>query len=73
VIEKSVPIPGPARGKRTKYPFAKMEPGDSVLIEGEDTRGPAYQSAKAMQYNSGGAVRFTARTTGTGVRIWRVE
>jgi len=73
VIEKNIPIPGPARGKRTKYPFADMEPGDSVLIEGEDTKGPAYQSAKAIEYNSRGAIRFTARTVDNGVRIWRVE
>ena len=72
-IEKSVPIPHPPRGRRPEYPFAEMEVGDSILVEGQDTTGPAYNAAKGLQYSQKNRVRFTARTVEGGIRIWRVE
>lgn len=66
-IDKSVP---PPRGSRiTKYPFAHMEPGDSVFVPDEDTSGRAYRAAKTMGSRKGWT--FTGRRQDGGIRIWR--
>lgn len=72
-IEKNVAIPLCGDGTRlgSKYPFNKMVPGDSVFVEGQNTTGKAYAAAKSMGVQRGW--KFSGRTVGGGVRIWRVE
>ena len=71
-IEKSIPIPDVTLGAPTKYPFTKMEVGDSSFFGGAPI-GPKckpYIAAKSRGYASG--KKFTGRTVDGGVRIWRV-
>lgn len=70
-IEKGIPLPG----LNTKYPFEKMEVGDSFFIENpiKDNRGnPLSLSGQANQ-RYGGKKRFAQRKEGSGIRIWRIE
>jgi len=76
IIEKGIPVPKvEGRGRRGKYPFADMEPGDSVFFPGEVIKGKAYMAA--MNHASGRDKRFVARRVRendtAGIRIWRME
>lgn len=72
-IEKGVPLP--ARPKRkgaqpTKYPYHKMEVGDSFLV-------PEPPKTFRAQVNNWGrecnGKKFCYRTTPEGVRVWRIK
>ena len=67
-IDKGVPTPG----KEIKYPFARMDVGDSFFIPGgnSSSRGGIYQSAR----NAGVKVsmRQVEESGVKGVRVWRV-
>jgi hypothetical protein len=77
-IDKDVAIPPVSRGcaAHGKYPYTKMEVGDSFAInadEGEDTikvRNRLRQSA-AWANRRYAPARFSVRATETGVRVWR--
>lgn len=77
-IEKRVPIPAVSKksGRRPKYPFAQMKPGDSFAVP---VRGPkAINTARrrltvsaciaAKKYGA----KFVTRSTPKAVRCWRV-
>lgn len=75
-IEHNVPIP-PKRsgGRKRRFPFHEMRPGDSFLVP---TTSPAEQrlvrqrlAAYGVQTLGKGAV--TTRTVPRGVRVWRVK
>lgn len=69
-IEKGIPVPKPVRKTYSKYPFDKMEAGDSFLVPPASRRGA--QSSASLQSKDG--KRFTGRTTPDGsYRIWRAE
>jgi hypothetical protein len=68
LIEKNVVIP-PARVKRN-YPYREMEIGDSFFVEDDKLSGVCNTNNR-MQRLLGW--RFTARTEGKGVRVWRTE
>ena len=69
-VENAVPIP-PSRRLPTKYPFAKMQIGDSFLVKGTENECVAARNA-AWNYASRHKVRFTSRIiNGMGIRIWR--
>ena len=60
-IEKNVPLPKP----RNRYPWHKMEVGDSIIASSSGIVGGA---TKATGF------KFVARkVNGGGVRIWRIE
>lgn len=68
-IEKGIPIQGVPR---TKYPWADMEPGDSVFFDGVTpaigtVRQSVYKFAKATGWP------FTVRPVLGGFRVWRVK
>ena len=66
-IEKNIPIP--RKGKQ-KYPFSKMEIGDSFFLENSTigkVAAEAYREKKATNR------MYVARSIDGGVRIWRVE
>lgn len=67
-VDKSVPLPdksGPSR----KYPFHKMEVGDSFAYpaaERNSVSGAAWHAAKVL------GRKFVTRKHGDGYRVWRV-
>lgn len=71
-IERGVPIPAPVRGRgrRSRYPFDDMQPGDSFEAAGAKA-GSLQQAARRVAMRTGW--RFTTRQTETGARCWRVE
>lgn len=79
-IEKAVPIPPVVRSRPNvapTYPFAEMQINDSFAvrhIEGEEatrkTLGKVRSAAGIAAKNLG--VRFTIRSMGDHVRVWRI-
>ena len=75
-IEKDIPY---RSGKRSSWPFKRMEIGDSVFIgtDEEKTATKIIRAAHSYAANSQDKAKF--KTTATteagekGVRIWRVE
>lgn len=72
-IEKDVPKP---KGSKTKYPFREMEVGDSVFIP--DAPKASNGQFVTMTYiaksqHKPNHAKFTQRTEGSGLRVWRVE
>lgn len=68
-IEQNVEIPA----SRTRYPFAEMEPGDSILFRTEKQAISARVAAVrfAAKYNS--EWKFTLRRVDEGWRLWRLS
>ena len=70
-IEKNVPAPSDNRGGPAKYPFVRMEVGDSVLFpECKGSISKEYRAATSVGRTKGW--KFVGRTTDEGFRIWRV-
>jgi len=63
-IEKGIEVPKPYRSGR--YPWGKMDVGDSFLIEGKEALGSVYNANKSHKPK-----HFIARKTDAGVRVWR--
>lgn len=74
-IERGVPIPGPTihRGRRDKYPWRAMQPGESVLIKVNGKSPHAAHSVKGAAVSFGKRHKqvFVAVKMGGGVRVWR--
>lgn len=71
-IEQNIPIPA----DRATYPFKKMNPGDSVLLEakpGEDHKTlQGRVSANLSLYRKRHpGVEMISRTVEGGIRVWR--
>lgn len=72
-IEKNVPIPQSKRGRRSGYPFADMEPGDSFFAPAKtDVEFKRVRGAVAMQQRKTGA-KFKTRAVDGGIRVWLVS
>lgn len=80
-IEKGVPLPprrtGAGSGRPAVYPWREMEVGDSFAVPfGDRSARKALvsmtRSASDARRRIGGGVRFSCRTEGDCVRIWRV-
>jgi len=72
-IDKNVPMPLIYRFEEEKYPFEKMEIGDSFFasFEGRDSRRlQQYISKKSKEFN---LKKFVTRTCNGGIRCWRVK
>lgn len=69
-MDKDVAIPA-KRSKRSKWPFSKMEPGDSQLFLTPDV----YQRARRAAYSHGYKYgkEFRSQMEGDGGRVWRVR
>lgn len=67
-IESGVPLP-PPRGGRSRYPFAKMAPGDSFFVEADQR----HVAAAASEYGKAHGWRFATRKVAGGTRCWRTE
>lgn len=68
-VEKGITVPRVRR--YTKYPFDKMEVGDSFYCDGA-TRNSIASSASRYARNKGQGKKFTIRKEGNGCRCWRI-
>jgi len=67
-IDKNIPLT--EKNKNSKYPFLKMEVGDSFFIKnikGRDFAAIAWSSGKRLD------MKFAVRTVEGGCRCWRIE
>jgi hypothetical protein len=75
-IEKGKPIEG-NWGRRTKYPLADMEVGDSFLVPAEDnpSRNGLYGAIRCFRNKEGnGDKMFSCKSVKDGgIRCWRVK
>lgn len=74
-IEKNIPVPA-ARSRVTKYPFDKMDVGDSFLIVKQDGEEHEKIRMKAVGAACGYAKtkgwKFRTRKEGENLRVWRI-
>jgi hypothetical protein len=71
-IEQDIPLPPERRGRRARYPFANMSPGESFLVTGAaDQLGAIRRAAHGYGQRSG--KRFMVRLVPEGVRVWCAE
>jgi len=78
VIEKNIPLPPPARGRRggSVYPLDKLGVGDSFYFEKGENRLRAVNTlscARARFINKHPEKDFEVRSWGNGARIWRTK
>lgn len=80
-IEKNIEYPEYGRGdRRSKYPWAKMKPGDSILFTPQKSENP-YRLFRTLANSSKyfGEGQFpnwkfrTRRQPDNSIRIWRIE
>ena len=69
-IEKNIQPPELTRGRPSKYPFSKMDVGDSVFFDGATIGGAEYKAA--IGYGRSRGWKFCVRTSDGGLRVWRV-
>ena len=64
-FDKNIPVP-------KQYPWRHMKPGESIFFDNEplSTQSKAAKSASAFGIRNN--AKFSSRTEGNGVRIWRV-
>ena len=74
-VESGIELPAkPKGGHGAKYPFAKMEPGQSFLLPTDSVNNVSNSAAKAASYwGSKLGRKFTTRRVEGGVRVWRVQ
>jgi hypothetical protein len=66
-VETGVPVPPRKYSRQSKYPFAEMLPGQSVLIKGK-----TYSAViGVLRQHKAKGKSFTVRTTEEGIRVWR--
>lgn len=74
IDDNPIPIPppatGPQKGKSFKYPFHKLDVGESFFVENLQSRnlgGSVTYASKVL------GRKFITRSMDGGVRVWRVE
>jgi hypothetical protein len=73
-IEKDVPMPtSKGRGRPPKYPFGKMEIGDSFFVNFTGDASRCNEVVAAYQYGRQNNKAFSARKEDGGIRIWRIS
>lgn len=75
-IETGIPVPGSKRGPPTKYKFAELRVGDSIMFPNERLGVRSKPACAAGVFasrmrQSGVEWRVSIRKEGAGVRIWR--
>ena len=71
-IEKDVPTPTETQ-RTAKYPFGKMEVGDSIFISSEESPPSGSYSASSYYALRHPELKFTTRKVEGGYRIWRIK
>lgn len=62
-------VPAPAVLPKSKYPFSRMEVGDSFFIPDDKIRDRVY--AAANSYGKARGQKYIVRKYGDGYRCWR--
>ena len=78
IIEKNIPISNDGRGRHgVKYPFAKMEVGDSFQVEFVKKKCAPSATSNAYLYGKRTKTKWTSRVTKVDgkhfVRVWRIK
>lgn len=68
-IEKGVPMPNFLGGTGYRYPWSKMEVGDSFFVTDRTSTSVSGSATAAAKRGHG---KFRCRTVEGGVRVWRV-
>jgi hypothetical protein len=71
-IEKGIPLPQEARGRRRLWPFADMEIGDSFFLPGESAECQRVLRNASSHYQRKTGAVFATRSVEGGARVWRV-
>lgn len=69
-INKNIPI---ADRSNRKYDFAKMEIGDSHVLEPIKKRHAIFSALRVFNKKHGTQIRITTRKVGHTVIFWRIE
>lgn len=69
-IEKDVPMPANAAGRKRKYPLDKLEIGDSFFVP-FNVSNPAAVKAAVSHEGKRKSKSFVTRMEGDGIRVWR--
>ena len=73
-VEKGIPMVGePGYGWRRKYPFYKMEVGDSFFLPGDPKKIRRVVACAATNHGKVYNKKFSVRSMDGGVRVWRVS
>jgi hypothetical protein len=71
-IEKNIPLP-PKETRQTKYPYARMEVGDSFFVaQTQASKDSVYSSIQWAQRKLRFKFIVRADNDNAGVRVWRV-
>ena len=70
MIEIDKDIPRPLSTKGSKYPFERMDLGDSFFVPGITS---SHLSNGARQWGRHHNMKFVVRKEADGARVWRVE
>lgn len=65
-IDRDISLPN----SRAKYSFEKMDVGDSVFFEGQNSGGNGPVAAR--MFGSKAGRKFASRMVDGGVRVWRI-
>lgn len=74
IVEKNIKMPAAKvkRRKRSeKYPWSKMQVGDSFFVPNKTTSAMSAAATLAAKRNRPG-MKFSVRALTDGVRVWRV-
>lgn len=66
----AIPAARQHNGRREKYPWSKLEVGQSFFVEGVALRSMSSTASHAGRRNG---KKFIARVVDGGVRVWRYE
>ena len=69
-IEKKVPIE--CQTRKTPFPFASLEIGDSFFVPAQDFNRRKVSNDVFYRNSTDGGKRYVTRTVEGGVRVWRV-
>jgi len=70
-IDKNIPIPQAMN--KAKYPWRKMEVGDSFLFSKKsDLKNLKHASSLAGAASRRMGIKFSCRKTNEGIRVWRI-
>ena len=68
-IEMDVPVPPKTISRRSKYPFATMNPNQSVMIKNK-----TYAAIMGLlRKHKVDGKKFVVRKSDGGMRVWRIE
>jgi len=68
--EHAIPAARQHNGRREKYPWSKLDVGQSFFVEGVPLRSMSSTASHAGRRNK---KKFIAREPDGGVRVWRYE